>query len=252
MSGRSVRAVWSIRNSLPAPWRRRVRAAADVALRPISSVTGGCDDLARVALTIDDGPDGRWTPELLELLDDKGIRATFFLLAYRVRRHPQIVRELASAGHEIALHGWDHTRLTTLRASEVRRRTNDARAVVEDVVQRRVRWFRPPFGAQSLSTYTAVRSLGLDVAVWSATAEDWVDGSPAEVAGRALNASRAGTVLLMHDGLEVPDGSEMPSFNRTAAFAALLDGLDARRLRPVALSELVAGGGAARTAWFRP
>jgi peptidoglycan/xylan/chitin deacetylase (PgdA/CDA1 family) len=237
---------------VPVPLRRHVRAAADVALRPISSVTGGHDELHRVALTVDDGPDDRWTPELLELLEDKEAHATFFLLAYRVRRHPQIVRDLVSAGHEVALHGWDHTRLTTLPTGEVRRRTRAARAVVEDAAQRPVRWFRPPFGAQSLSTYAAIRSLGLDVAVWNATAEDWVDGSPGEVAERALGVSRAGSVLLMHDGLEVPAGSVMPSFDRTATFRALIDGLATRGLRAVGLSELVAGRGASRTAWFRP
>ncbi len=65
-----------------------------------------------------------------------------------------------------------------------------------------LRWFRPPFGAQSLSTYVLTRLAGLDVVVWGPHAADWEDGSPDEVAHRALGTVNGGEILLLHDGLE--------------------------------------------------
>jgi peptidoglycan/xylan/chitin deacetylase (PgdA/CDA1 family) len=244
--------VWRLRSHLSPEWRTRIRRGADAVLGPCGSVQGIIRVGSRLAFTVDDGPDPRWTPPLLELLAEHDVHATFFLLADRTRRYPTIVRDIVAAGHEVALHGLDHTRLTTLPVREVRRRTREARRVVEDAAQHRVRWFRPPFGAQSVAIFGAVRSLGLDVAVWGPTAEDWVDGAPADVANRALRAVGGGDVLLMHDGLEVPAGEVMPTFDRTEVFSIVLDGLRERQLAPASLSELAAAGKLRRTAWFRP
>jgi peptidoglycan/xylan/chitin deacetylase (PgdA/CDA1 family) len=243
---------WRLRSRLTPEGRRRIRRAADAVLWPLGSVQTVAGTGDGVAFTVDDGPDQRWTAPLLELLAQHDATATFFLLADRARRYPAVVHEIVAAGHEIAVHGLDHTRLTTLPIKEVRRRTRDARHIIEDVAQTRTRWFRPPFGAQSLAIYCTIRALGLDVAVWGPTAEDWEDGEPAEVADRALRRVGAGDVLLMHDGLEVPVGHLMPGFDRTEVFGIVLSGLADRGLRPASLSDLIARGHSRRTAWFRP
>lgn len=242
---------WRLRTMLPPEWRSRARHVVDACGKPIgslhaASVTG------LVGLTVDDGPDPRWTPPLLDVLAAHGCRATFFVLAYRALRYPDILRATVAAGHEIALHGWDHTRLTALPPSEVLARSRHAKAVVEDLSGSPVRWFRPPFGAQSLRSYLAVRRLGMEVVVWSATPRDWEDGEPDEVAGRVLADVRDGDILLTHDGVEVPAGDSAPTFDRAAMFGALLDGLASRGLRATALENLVRSGPARYTAWFRP
>jgi peptidoglycan/xylan/chitin deacetylase (PgdA/CDA1 family) len=231
---------------------RRLREMVDVVATPVGSIKTVRLAAPRLALTFDDGPDPRWTPPLLELLAERGVQATFFLLTMRTRRHPSIVADLVAAGHEIALHGDDHTRLTTLPVREVSRRIRGARAELEDTSGVGVRWFRPPFGAQSLATYAATRLAGLDVVVWGPHAEDWVDGTVEQVTSRALTKVRAEDILLLHDGLEVPTGEAAPTFDRTAVFRRLLDGLAVQGLEPDALGPLAEVGRIRRTVWYRP
>ena len=180
------------------------------------------------------------------------MRGTFFVLADRVARHPDLVRRMAAEGHEIALHADRHERLTQISARELRRRLSSARKALQHVSSQRVRFFRPPFGAQSIATYLVARICGLDVVVWGPYAEDWVQGSPEAVAARGLQNLKGGDVLLLHDGLVVPAGEATPTFDRVRAFALILAGMSARGLTPTTVGELIASGSARRTAWFRP
>lgn len=249
---RTLTAVWRLRDALPPEWRRRGRRVVDGVLAPLGSIVRGEDTTGLVALTVDDGPDPHWTRPLLDLLREREVTATFFVLAHRALRYPEIVRETIEAGHEIGLHGFDHTRLTTLPLREVFARTRDARDIIEDITGRPLRFFRPPFGALSPGVFGAIRRLGLDVVVWSATPRDWEDGAPIEVAHRVLDVLRSGDVVLTHDGLEMPEGSALPTFDRTAMFTALLDGMNERGLRAVSLDQLLRSSRAVRSAWFRP
>jgi peptidoglycan/xylan/chitin deacetylase (PgdA/CDA1 family) len=248
----TTKLIWRARNSLGPTGRRRVRAITDVGLRPVGSVKGFGAVGPKFALTFDDGPDPVWTPPLLELLAEHQLKATFFLLTNRTGKHPGLVRRIVEAGHEIALHGDDHTRLTTLPVREVSRRIRSSKAELEDTAGASVRLFRPPFGAQSPAIYGVTRLAGLDVVVWGPQAEDWTDGSPEEVAGRALGKVRGGDILLLHDGLAVPAGETMPTFDRTAMFRILLEGLIADGLQPSMVGNLVREGATVRSAWFRP
>lgn len=244
--------VWGLREKLSPAARGRVRRAADVLLSPVGSLVGARTGTRDVALTFDDGPDPAVTPALLDLLDEHDARATFFLLTSRSGAHPEIAREIVERGHEVALHSDVHDRLTLVPSGELRRRLAAARTALEDVTGAPVRYFRPPFGAQSLRTYLAARSCGLDVVVWGPYAEDWVEDEPATVAARGLRGLAPGSVLLLHDGLDVPPRSPVPTFDRVEMFRLLLDGVRERALRPVTLSALLARGSARRTAWFRP
>jgi peptidoglycan/xylan/chitin deacetylase (PgdA/CDA1 family) len=247
-----LKALWRVRDLLPPSARQQLRTLADGVLGPVGSVVGGTSGRPEVGLTFDDGPDPRWTPPLLDLLAERGVTATFFLLANRAQRYPSVVHAIAEAGHELALHGFDHTRLTTLDRSDALRRVAAARAVLEDLGQCEITWFRPPYGAQSLPLYLGLRRSGLDVVVWGPYAEDWVDGTPREVADRARRNSAAGSIVLLHDGLELPPGEPRPRFDRTEAFRLILDDYAAAGQRPVPVGELVRPAGPRRTAWFRP
>jgi peptidoglycan/xylan/chitin deacetylase (PgdA/CDA1 family) len=250
--GRSVNQLWRLRSALGPTGRRRVRIVGDALLAPVGSLHRVDGVESRYGLTFDDGPDPRWTPPLLDLLAERSITATFFLLTTRTRRYPDLVQRILAAGHEIGLHGDDHTRLTTLPLREASRRLKVAKAELDEAAQLSVRWFRPPFGAQSLSIYLAIRRLGMQVVVWGPHAEDWVEGTPAAVAARAQDWVSAGDLLLLHDGLEVPAGQPVPMFDREQMFRILLAELSDRGLDPSSVGELVAAGHPRRTAWFRP
>jgi peptidoglycan/xylan/chitin deacetylase (PgdA/CDA1 family) len=243
---------WRMRSMLSPTGRKRARRIVDRVLGPLSSISGLVEPSQWVALTFDDGPDAETTPRLLDLLKLRGVRATFFVLTEKALRHPDLIRRIVAEGHEIGLHADVHTRLTTIAMREAKRRLAAARDVLERVSGRPVRYFRPPFGAQSLATYFAARAARLEVVVWSQDAHDWVEGPPEEIAAFGLRNLEGGGILLLHDGLEIPAGEPIPTFDRIRAFTLILDGLAARGFGPVPVGHLLSTGTARRTAWFRP
>lgn len=222
-------------------------------LSPAGSIRGGKTSSRLVALTYDDGPDPVGTPAVLEALASLGLKATFFQLAYRAERYPELVRAVLDEGHEIALHGVDHTRLTSLPRGEVRGLLENGRERLSKVAGRDVRMFRPPYGAQSPATYAATRRAGLMPVVWGPSVRDWVDGAAADVAERGLEGLHPGSIMLMHDGFEVPPGDTTPepTFDRGDVTRELVAVLRARDYAPVSVSHLLTQAKPWRSAWFR-
>jgi peptidoglycan/xylan/chitin deacetylase (PgdA/CDA1 family) len=223
-------------------------------LAPLGSVRGVRTDEPIVALTYDDGPEPGDTEAVLDALAAAGVRATFFVLVYRAEQYPELIKRTLGAGHEIALHGIDHSRLTELPVPEVSRRLADGKARLERLTGRPITLFRPAYGSQTVRTYLAARRAGLDPVVWGPTAEDWRDGSPDEVAGRALAGTAPGEIMLLHDAFEIPPGDRTPrpTFDRGEVTHALIAGLRDRGYAATSVGTLLAGRRPWRTAWYRP
>ena len=153
-----------------------------------------------VALTFDDGPDPASTPAFLEALDRLGWRATFFMLGDMATRHPGVAADVAAAGHEIALHGLEHTshlRRPPARVADDLRRGRDA--VTAATGQAPV-WFRPPYGLLSTGTCLAARRLGLRTVLWTAWGRDWTaEATPGSVAAEVARGLGPGGTVLLHD-----------------------------------------------------
>jgi peptidoglycan/xylan/chitin deacetylase (PgdA/CDA1 family) len=122
---------------------------------------------------------------------------------------------------------------------------------LQDIVERPVTRFRPPYGAQSLASYLGARRAGLEVVVWSSDANDWVDRAGPEVVETALAGAGPGAIMLFHERLEPHPvrGAPRTSFDRVAVIGDILDGMRERGLSPGTVDEL---GPLHRTAWFRP
>ena len=123
------------------------------------------------ALTFDDGP-SNFTPQLLDALDQYGIRATFFVLGRNVAKLPDVVRRAADEGHEVASHSYSHTNFLRLgperREDELVRTNNLLRACgVEPTL------FRPPYGAKDKNLARLANDLGMRIVTWSHDTEDW-------------------------------------------------------------------------------
>jgi peptidoglycan-N-acetylglucosamine deacetylase len=155
----------------------------------------------RVALTFDDGPDSM-TRRYLEMLDDLGVPATFFVLGELAARHPELVRDYLRRGHQIAGHGYDHTRFPKLSRRALLdqcRRTDEA--IGGQPTGRP--WVRPPHGALDTLSILSLRSAGYVVALWSVDSCDYAERDPAKLAERCgPNVVRGGDVLLFHEGQE--------------------------------------------------
>ena len=228
----------------------RLRGIAASAARRLSplfrSVVSVRTSAPVVVFTLDDGPDPEWTPRVLEVLAERGATATFFVLLTRTRRHPELLRRIVEEGHEIALHGEDHRRLTTLDAGEADRMLTQGRAELEALTGARIRWYRPPYGALSIRTWRSVRTAGMVPVLWTTSVLDGRDAAHEERLRRATSGIRPGAIVLAHDsraGLDdgVDDGA-IASFDRAALIADVLDAYAHRGLSTVSLGRALRSG----------
>lgn len=206
------------------------------------------------SITYDDGPHPVHTPRILDSLEAHGARATFFVLAQQARSHPDIVRRIVASGHELALHGPDHTSLLTLSTARARDAVAASRDAVEQIGQTAVALYRPPYGQHTFAQARAIGRLGLELAVWSSDARDWTDDTEENIADRAWRGVHPGAVLLLHDDRAdpVPEGEAAPAFDRAAVLGLLLERLRTADFRSVAMSDLLGQGPRVRTiAWER-
>jgi peptidoglycan/xylan/chitin deacetylase (PgdA/CDA1 family) len=153
----------------------------------------------RVALTFDDGPSDL-TLKYLELLDDLGVPATFFISGAQAAKAPELIREYIKRGHQVANHGYDHTRFTKLSRRDLIDQIERTECAIGGQVTGR-QWVRPPHGAVDASTLLALRSGGYLVAMWSIDSRDYELRDPNQIATNCSPALvGAGDVLLFHEG----------------------------------------------------
>jgi peptidoglycan-N-acetylglucosamine deacetylase len=165
------------------------------------SVWRGVSDRPAIALTFDDGP-SESTTELLEALDRRGVRATFFQCGVHVRRLPSVSREVAGAGHEIGNHSDSHASLYFKAGQEIYRELERAQEAIFEASGVRPSLFRAPYGARWFGLRAAQKRLGLLGVMWTATGRDWAL-SGAAVARRLSGAARNGAIFCLHDGRTV-------------------------------------------------
>lgn len=194
-----------------------------------------------VALTFDDGPDPAYTPAFLQLLARRQVRATFFLLGSMVAKAPQLAADIAAAGHEIGVHGWDHRYTIARTPQAVLADLARATDVVAGASGRLPRYYRPPYGVLSAGALAAARALALRPVLWTAWGREWVPGATAASVCQTLLADLAGGgCVLLHDSdCTSPAGSAAAALG---ALPRLLGECEARGLTPGPLAEHGLGG----------
>lgn len=147
------------------------------------------------ALTFDDGPWPESTRQILRVLQENNVKATFFMVGQEVTRRPEIAREVLAAGHAIGNHSWDHPSRPRDPIMQVQR-TN---AAIKRVIGFTPTSFRPPYGIVAKMAREAQRE-GDPVLLWSADSVDWSRPGVGKIVSRILNQARPGGISLMHDG----------------------------------------------------
>jgi peptidoglycan/xylan/chitin deacetylase (PgdA/CDA1 family) len=197
-----------------------------------------------IGLSYDDGPHPEHTPRILDVLAERELRASFYVLSRHVLQFPDVARRIVADGHEIQLHGDTHDSLLRMSVPEAVRRMRRARAEVEDVIGREITWFRPPYGAHTAPQVAAIRTvLGLPTVVWSSDARDWIDDEVDAIVDRAMAGVFSGGVLLLHDNRGDPHtlrpGERLPEFDKAAVLAGVLDRFAAQGLTVRTVGELI-------------
>ncbi len=183
-----------------------------------------------VALTFDDGP-GPYTPQVLDVLRAKGVRATFFMIGNNAQQWPEYARQVAAEGHQVGNHTMSHPHMAELSRRAQGAELDRGTAAVRAVTGVRPCVFRPPFGSFTATTVDVARDRRMTTAMWTVSTNDWAQPKTPSTKGRnriVSNARKAlayrHPVLLLHDG-----GHQRP--NLIAALPTIIDDFRARGYR---------------------
>ena len=162
-----------------------------------------------VAFTFDDGP-SEHTGELLDVLGERNVRATFFQCGRNAARLPDVARRVRDAGHEIGNHTENHSPLYFRSPGFILREIEEAQVSLEQATGARPKLFRPPFGVRWIGLRGALEAAGLRNVMWSCIGSDWRLSSDL-IFQKLLNNARAGAIFCLHDGRETrPDPNVRP------------------------------------------
>ncbi|MFI6784226.1 polysaccharide deacetylase family protein [Micromonospora sp. NPDC050276] len=155
----------------------------------------------RLALTFDDGPDPRYTPQVLALLRQFDVRATFCVVGENAQNHPDLIQSIVRDGHTLCNHSWHHDVGLGARSADAIRsdllRTNAAiRAAVPDAP---IVWYRQPGGAWTYPVVSVARQLGMTPLHWSVDPSDWDLPGASKITATVLTQAEPGSVVLLHD-----------------------------------------------------
>ena len=160
----------------------------------------GNRSLPEIALTFDDGPNPYYTPQVLAILQQFGIKATFFCVGRQVARYPDLVKQEYTDGNLIGNHSWSHPNLALLSGSEIVSQINLTSDTIQQAIGVRPTFFRPPYGVFNEKVLTQANLLSLTTIIWNDEARDWTMPGTDVIVSRILNLANDGAIILLHDG----------------------------------------------------
>jgi len=212
-------------------------AAASLSSPP-GPVMQGPDSVRAVALTFDDGPHRWHTPELLEILREWNIKASFFVVGKCAAENPRLLRKIHEEGHCIANHSWSHPDLTRFAKDDLVDEIRFCNQVVEALTGHRPKFFRPPGGRWNDQVLRTVSDEGLLPVLWTVNGYDVPPKPPEELAELILRRTRPGAIILMHDGGGATAAALPAIIERLQAdgyFFVTLDQMFPQRVTPIPL-----------------
>ncbi|WCR27206.1 polysaccharide deacetylase family protein [Paenibacillus thiaminolyticus] len=159
----------------------------------------------RIALTFDDGPDPKNTPAILELLKQHDAKATFFLVGWRVKDNPELVKRTVREGHEVGNHSYYHKYFRRgISAAEIKEDMMKAHRIIKEVTGTAPHLYRPPGGYYNQQLVDVARANDYRIVMWSwhQDTKDWSSPGVQRIVNKVLNSARNGDIVLLHDFAE--------------------------------------------------
>ena len=191
-----------------------------------------------IALTFDDGPDPEVTPKVLDILEARGVRGTFFCIAEKAERHPQLCREIVRRGHSVENHSRGHLpTFAMLGMGGIRKELAAAQAALIEHSGKAPRFFRPPAGFRNPMLDPVLHAMGLRLVSWTRRGFDTRRTDVDFVVSRLVGGLAAGDILLLHDGHCARSATGTPVV--LAVLPRILDAAQSLGLRPVTLHQAI-------------
>jgi peptidoglycan/xylan/chitin deacetylase (PgdA/CDA1 family) len=156
--------------------------------------------LPEIALTFDDGPNPTYTPQVLAILRQYKVKATFFCVGNLAQAYPYLVRQEYNEGHTIGNHTWGHPNMPSLSIASIIWQLTSAGDAIQQAIGIRPNLFRPPYGAVNNAVLTYANYFALTVIQWNVDPRDWSRPGVDVIYARVLAQTRAGSIILLHDG----------------------------------------------------
>lgn len=188
-----------------------------------------------VALTVDDGPDPVFSPQIVDILQRYGVKATFFVVGEQVEKYPEILVKEIRAGNEIGNHSYSHPSLNRLPRPVVKEEIKRTNGIIYKYSGKNVYWFRPPFRHYDLRVVREAKAQGLQTVLWTSVVETRWPGEPSAIAQRVVSEAVPGGIVLLHD-------SRLDRRVTVKTLPLIIEGLQEKGYRFVTLSELLADG----------
>jgi peptidoglycan/xylan/chitin deacetylase (PgdA/CDA1 family) len=206
-TGRAAPAANASRPSPPATTPGRARTSPPAARPPArhpdptfgaKRTTGS----STVALTFDDGPDPTWTPQVLDLLRQHGVKATFCVVGVHASAHPRLVARIVREGHTLCNHSWQHDMaLGQKPADQIKADLSRTSAAIRKAVPKaRIPYYRQPGGLWTAEIVSVAKRLGMTPLGWTVDPADWTKPGEPAIVNRVMQHTSAGSIVLLHDG----------------------------------------------------
>lgn len=202
-------------------------------------VNRGPRETRSVVLTFDDGPAPPFTGQILDILAEHKISATFFLCGKNVERHPEIARRIVRDGHTIGNHTYSHPFLFGRRRRFIAGEIDRAQEAIERITGVRPTLFRPPYGARWFGLMPVLRQKGLKMVMWSAMGFDWKYKTQAIIRATTRRL-HPGAVILLHDGHEQPPPGGIDQSSTVEALPAIIEAATRSGLSFVPIEKIMA------------
>lgn len=184
-----------IDGSLRRKWE--IEAAADSGrIQDTILNNSNSESIKYVALTYDDGPNPVYTEELLQVLEEEKVRASFFMMGKQVENYPQVVKKVADAGHLIGNHTYSHINVCQLSEAQVREEIQKTNELIYDSCGQMPEWFRPPFGC---NREKLISQMDMYQIFWNVDPLDWSVQNTGTIVNHVLKYVSDGDIILMHD-----------------------------------------------------
>jgi peptidoglycan/xylan/chitin deacetylase (PgdA/CDA1 family) len=169
-----------------------------IVVKQFGAITGVHTDKKVAALSFDDGPHPVYTPELLRVLKVHKAKGTFFIIGKNAQKYPHLLRTIASEGHAVGNHSFDHASFTFISFGERRRQIRLCRNAIKPFDSG---LFRPPYGNLDILTHIGLRVSGYRIIMWNSIVQDWIEQSSTTIYDKLNRRLKPGCIILLHDNL---------------------------------------------------